>query len=103
MAGIFPPADKGGRPPGGNVCNGFSPTHPVIGEGPLYAAGECSTVLKDCTFNAIVSELLAAVDALGVPFNANRVNNLGTALQAALAAFNPILAQKVARAGDTME
>jgi len=95
MAGIFPPSDKGGRPPGGNVCNGFSPTQPVIGEGPLYVAGDCSTVLTDCNFNSIISEILAAVDKLGIPFNANRVDNLGDAL---LTTFN----LKVNKAGDTM-
>jgi len=104
MAGIFPPADKGGRPPGGNICNGFSPTHPVIGEGPLYIAADCTTIFTDCQLNSIVSELLALKDVgLDIPWNANRVDNLGTALRDAIAAIYRAIDARVLRSGDTME
>ena len=105
MSGIFPPAGQGGRPPGGNICNGFSPTHRVIGEGPLFVAADCTTTLTDCQLNSIVSEILAAVDIVngGVPYNANRVDNLGLAIQEAFATVYRAVALRVLRAGDTME
>lgn len=99
MAAIFPPADKGGVPPGSNVVNGFIPTNAVIGEGPLYTSSDCTTLLTADQLNAIVSELLAAVDRLGFAFNTDRVTNLGDALQAVLTALD---STKVDRAGDTM-
>jgi len=102
MAGIFPPADKNGAPPGGNVCNGFSPTNPVIGEGPLYVRADCATVLTDCNFNSIVSEILAFVDYLGVPYNANRINNMGTAIRDTVNHLNQRIDERVLRSGDTM-
>ena len=103
MAGIFPPADRNGVPPGGNVCNGFSPTHPVIGEGPLYYAADCATVLDACSPNAWISEILAALDVgFGVAYNANRQDNLGTALRDAIAAIYRAIDTRVLRAGDTM-
>ncbi|PWT92085.1 MAG: hypothetical protein C5B54_04120 [Acidobacteria bacterium] len=92
MAGIFPPS---GVPPGVGVCNGFTPTNMVIGQGPLYASAKCTTLLPDCSFNAILSEILAAVDWLGIPYNANRVDNLGRALREK---FD----EKVDRSGDEM-
>src|SRR5262245_34444694 len=101
MSGIFPPADKGGRPPGGNVCNGFSPTHPTIGEGPLYIAADCTTFLTDCQMNSIVSEMVALVDRLGLPWNADRVDNMATAVGPAIGT-GPDITGKVDRAGDTM-
>ena len=102
MTAIFPPAQKGGVPPGPNVCNGFSPVHPVIGEGPLYVAADCTTYLTDCQLNSLASEILAAVDALDFSFNANRINNLGDALPSKFAALQAALDAKIARAGDTM-
>lgn len=100
MAAIFPPS---GKPPSPAICNGFTPEHRVIGEGPLYAPADCTSVLTDCTFNAIVSEILAAVDALGVPYNAGRVNNLGAALASTFDEVNRRIDTKVNRSGDTME
>lgn len=99
MAAIFPPADKGGVPPGPNVVNGYTPNNTVIGEGPLYVAPDCTTVLTADQINAITSEILAAVDKLGFAFNTDRVNNLGEALAAVLTALEN---SKVDRAGDTM-
>jgi len=104
MSGIFPPLDKGGKPPGGNVCNGFSPTHPVIGEGPLYFGNDCATTLPDCAMNSVLSELLALKDiGLDIPWNANRVDNLGAGLRDVIAAIYRAIDLKVDRAGDTME
>lgn len=100
MAAIFPPA---GKPPGPAICNGFTPHHRVIGEGPLYAPADCTSVLTDCTFNAIVSEILAAVDALGYAYNTGRVDNLGEALLEKLDELNRRFNNKLDRTGDTME
>jgi hypothetical protein len=99
MAAIFPPADKGGVPPGPNVINGYTPNNAVIGEGPLYVAPDCTTVLTADQVNAITSEILAAVDKLGFGYNTNRVDNLGEALSSVITALTN---GKVARAGDTM-
>jgi len=95
MAAIFPPADKGGVPPGPNVCDGYTPANVVIGEGPLYVSADCTTVLTDCQLNALTSELLAAVDRLGFAYNSSRITNLGDALV-------DVLNHKVDRSGDTM-
>lgn len=103
MAGIFPPQANGGKPPGPAICNGFTPTHHVIGEGPSYIAADCTTVLTDCNFNAIVSELLAAVDRLGFPYNAGSVTNLGDAIQATITEIYRAIDARVLREGDTME
>lgn len=100
MAGIFPPA---GKPPGPAICNGFTPTHHVIGDGPRYAPADCTSVLTDCTFNSIVSEILAAVDRLGFPYNAGSVTNLGDAIQATVTEIYRALDARVLREGDTME
>ena len=102
MAAIFPPADKGGVPPGSNVVNGYSPGNPVLGEGPLYVGPDCSTILTDGQMNAIVSEILAAVDELGFAYNSTRIDNLGQALRAIIEQINIELTAKVNRAGDTM-
>lgn len=102
MAAIFPPADRGGIPPGVNVVNGFSPSHPVIGDGPLYVSPDCSTVLTDGQLNAITSEVLAAVDELGFAFNTVRVDNLGQALSQTFDHVTGQLTDKVDRTGDTM-
>jgi len=103
MAGIFP---DDGKPPG-TVCNGFSPNNSVTGGGPFYADPECATVLRDCNFNAIVSELLAAVDiGLDVPFNSTRIDNLGRALRERFDLIDGQMLdlddRKVERSGDTM-
>lgn len=103
MAGIFPPMDKGGRPPGGNVCNGYSPTHKVIGEGPFYFGHDCTTLLPDCWPNTVSSELLALVDHLGFSWNADRVDNMADAIEAIIAELNRRIDACVLRAGDTME
>lgn len=102
MSAIFPPATKGGVPPGDNVCNGYLPKNAVIGEGPLYVAADCTTYLTDCQMNSLASEILAAVDALGFGFNATRINNLGEALSAKFTALQTALDAKVTRSGDTM-
>jgi len=110
MSGIFPPSDQGGKPPSGNVCNGFSPAHNVIGmiNGvPLYFGNDCATTLPDCVQNSILSELLAAVDiGLDVPWNSQRIDNLGRALRdkfvAIAADIADVESKKVDRAGDTM-
>lgn len=99
MAAIFPPADKGGVPPGPNVVNGFIPANAVIGEGPLYTSTDCTTLLTADQLNAMVSELLAAVDHLGFAFNTSRIDNLGVALSSVLTALQN---EKVNRAGDAM-
>jgi hypothetical protein len=105
MSGIFPPADKGGRPPGGNVCNGYTPQHRVVGDGPYYIAADCTTTLTDCQMNSLVSEILAAIDQVngGVPYNSGRVDNLAQALTAAFEEEHRLIDLKVNRAGDTME
>jgi len=102
MAAIFPPADKGGVPPGMNVVNGFTPIHPVIGEGPYYVAPTCSTVLTDGQMNALTSEVLAAVDELGFAYNSSRIDNLGQALSSRHQQIESDLDGKVDRAGDVM-
>jgi len=102
MAAIFPPADRGGVPPGTNVVNGYSPVHSVIGEGPLYVSPDCSTVLTDGQLNAISSEVLAAVDELGFAYNSSRIDNLGQALGQRFTTTDNAVAAKVDRAGDTM-
>lgn len=103
MAAIFPPSNQGGVPPGPSVCNGYSPEHHVLGEGPLYVAADCTTTLTDCQANSWTSELLAAVDKLGYPYNSGRVDNLGIALRDTVDILNARIAVKVNRAGDTME
>jgi len=102
VAGIFPASDKNGAPPGGNVCNGYSPQNAVIGEGPLYYKNDCTTILTDCAVNAGISEILAAVDYLGVPYNANRVDNLGQAIRDTFQTYDASIDERVLRAGDTM-
>jgi len=102
VAAIFPPPARGGVAPGPSVVNGFSPSNPVIGEGPYYVAPQCSTVLTDAQMNAITSEVLAAVDELGFAFNTSRIDNLGQALRALFDHIADDLASKVARDGDTM-
>ena len=102
MAAIFPPQGRGGVAPGPNVVNGFTPTHDVIGEGPLYISPECSTVLTDGQMNAIVSEILAAVDELGFAYNSTRIDNLGQALNAILSNVVNEINSRVLRSGDTM-
>jgi len=99
MAGIFPPS---GVPPAPEVCDGYTPINPVTGEGPLYAAPECTTTLLDCTFNAIVSEILAGVDLLGVPYNSGRVDNLGRALRDRFDSISATIDARVLRSGDAM-
>lgn len=102
MAAIFPPTDKGGVAPGPNVINGFTPVHPVIGDGPYYIAPTCSTVLTDAQMNAMASELLAAVDDLGFAFNTTRIDNLGQALSSRFQSVESDIDGKVDRAGDVM-
>ena len=80
MAAIFPPPAQGGVPPGSNVENGYTPSTPVIGEGPHYIGSECNTALTDGQLNAITSELLAALDKLGIAFDTGKLTNLGDAL-----------------------
>jgi len=99
MAGIFPP---GGVPPAPEVCEGYTPVNPVTGVGPLYAAPECTTTLTDCTFNAIVSEILASVDLLGVPYNSGRVDNLGRALADRFDHVTGLIDARILRSGDAM-
>src|SRR5262245_60033149 len=99
MAAIFPPTDKGGVPPGPSVCNGYTPSNAVIGEGPLYVAPDCTTILTDCQINALTSEIAAAVDKLGFSYNTAIVTNLGDAITAAL---NAATEHAVQRSGDTM-
>jgi hypothetical protein len=101
-AAIFPPENKGGVPPGPNVCNGYTPMHSVIGEGPLYISPDCTTILTDCQMNSLASEILAAVDELGFAFNSSRVNNLGEALIARFAVQQADIETRVSRTGDTM-
>jgi hypothetical protein len=86
MSSIFPPAASGGVPPGPGVCNGYSPVNTVVGgdNGARYISPDCTTILTDCQLNALTSEILAAVDKLGFPFNADRITNLGDALVARL-------------------
>jgi len=103
MAAIFPPADRGGVPPGPNVVNGFAPEHSVIGDGPYYVAPTCSTLLTDGQMNALTSEVLAAVDELGFAYNTSRVDNLGQALGGSFAHVETDIAAKVDRSGDTMQ
>jgi hypothetical protein len=95
MAAIFPPSSKGGVPPGGGVAFDYVPTHPVVGEGPLFVASDCSTALTADQMNGLTSEILAAVDILGFSYNSTLVTNLGNAL---FARFDAV----VAVAGDTM-
>lgn len=80
MAAIFPPPAQGGVPPGSNVENGYTPSTPVIGEGPYYIGSNCNTALTDGQMNAITSELLAALDKLGIAFDTGKLTNLGDAL-----------------------
>jgi len=80
MAAIFPPVSMGGVPPGPGVANGYIPGHTVIGEGPLYVASDCSTMLTDGQMNAFTSEQLALVDRLGFSWNTALVTNMGDAL-----------------------
>jgi|GEM_PF-1673174 len=102
MAAIFPPFDQGGKPPGVNIVNGFSPMHPVTGEGPFYVAPDCSTVLTDGQLNAITSEILAAVDELGFAYNSTRIDNLGQSLSARFQQAESGIDGKVDRSGDVM-
>ena len=102
MAAIFPPQDKGGVPPGVSVVNGFTPTHPVTGEGPLFVSPDCSTILTDGQLNAITSEILAAVDELGFAYNSTRIDNLGQSLSARFNQVESDIDGKVDRSGDVM-
>jgi len=99
MAAIFPPSDKGGVPPGPNVCNGYTPERSVSGEGPFYVANDCTTVLTDCQLNAITSEILAAVDRLGFTYDSTRITNLADALSGL---FNSLSTGKLNISGGTM-
>jgi hypothetical protein len=100
--GIFPPYNKGGVPPGPNVVCAYTPQNTVIGEGPLFVSPACSTILTDCQVNAFTSEILAAVDQLGFPFNSDRVDNLGDALVLMRDQLNRNIDTRVAKAGDIM-
>src|SRR5262249_37117432 len=60
-----------------------------------------------CAMNAILSELLGAVDiGLDIPYNSNRIDNLGRGLRDKFIAIadelDDLQQNKVARAGDTM-
>jgi len=76
--GIFPPADRAVRPQ--LACNGYNPTHPVRGRGPFYAGADCDTPLTQCSYNAIISEILCAIDKLGFSYDECSVCNLADAL-----------------------
>jgi len=99
MSAIFPPEAQGGVPPGPEVCNGYTPTHPVSGGGPFYVAHDCTTTLTDCQMNGITSEILAAVDRLGFAYDSMRVTNLADALTAL---FNNLSTGKLNISGGTM-
>src|SRR5262245_30652123 len=99
MAGIFPPAGQGGVPPGPNVVNGYTPANAVLGEGPLYYSATCTTILTADALNALTSELLAALDKLGISWDAGKLTNLGDALASR---FSSMEGNFVNIAGDTM-
>lgn len=77
MAGIFP--SPTGVPPE-DAENAYVPANAPIGGAPMYYGSECQTTLYAWALNALVSEILAAVDRLGFAYNSTRVDNLGAAL-----------------------
>lgn len=104
VAAIFIPPDKGGVVPGPSVCNGYVPEHRVTGNGgPWYVSADCTTVLTDCVMNSLTSEILAAVDHLGYPYNSSRVDNLGEALADTVRLLREDIARRILRSGDRME
>lgn len=100
--GVFPPKDKGGVPNSPNVCNGYTPQHPVLGDGAYWVSPDCSTTLTDCQMNGLASEFLAAVDELGYSFNTGRVDNLGRALVDRFRLQQLDIDTRVKKSGDTM-
>lgn len=101
--GVFPPEPQGGVPPSPIVCNGYMPLNTITGFGPFYIAPDCTTTLTDCQMNALSSEILAAVDLLGYPYNSNFVDNLGRALVDRFDLQQVDIDSRVKRSGDTME
>jgi len=93
----------GGVPAGAGVVNYYVPTNPVLGEGPLWISPNCTTTLTDGQVNALTAEIFAAVDCLGLPFNAGRVDNLCRALADRFDLVQAGLDNFVRRDGDTME
>lgn len=77
MAGIFPTPT--GVPPE-SAENAYIPAIAPIGGAPRYYGTECQTILYAWQLNALISEILAAVDRLGYAYNSTRVDNLGAAL-----------------------
>jgi hypothetical protein len=79
MAGIFP-SDSGGGVPPTQADNAYTPTNiptcPV-----LYFSRDCTTTLEAAVMNAILSEIVCAVDKLGFAYNCTNICNLGEALR----------------------
>ena len=77
MAGIFPSPTG---VPASDTDNGYEPAIPPIGGPARFYGPNCETTLYYWALNALVSEILAAVDRLGYAYNSSRVDNLGAAL-----------------------
>jgi len=77
MAGIFPSPTG---VPASDTDNGYEPAIPPIGGPARFYGPNCETTLYHWALNALVSEILAAVDRLGYAYNSSRVDNLGAAL-----------------------
>lgn len=79
MSGIFPDESSGGVPPE-DATNSYEPENTPTCD-PRFFGRECQTVLRPDQLNALISEILCAVDTLGSPYNCALVCNLGAALQ----------------------
>lgn len=79
MSGIFPDESSGGALPE-DATNSYDPENPATCE-PRFFGRNCETFLRPDQLNALISEILCAVDTLGLPYNCSLVCNLGTALQ----------------------
>lgn len=77
MAGIFPSPTG---VPAAQAENAYEPANAPIGGPPRFYGAECQTILYAWQLNALISEILAAVDRLGYAYNSTRVDNLGAAL-----------------------
>ena len=79
MSGIFPDESSGGVLPE-DATNSYEPENTPTCD-PRFFGRECQTILRPDQLNALISEILCAVDTLGFPYNCTLVCNLGSALQ----------------------
>lgn len=69
MSGIFPNPAQGGIAPGIAVPPGYDPTNDPIGTLALYFSQNCGVRLTPEVLNAIISQIAAAIDVVGLAYD----------------------------------